>query len=76
MTSVSFHLPEEHLFQHSVGGADHGFPVCVEAVKFQLRGDELSGHLCVSGRASSTATETQQKLLTLQFQAQTVNVIG
>lgn len=62
--AVSLHtfgvVPEEHLFEHAVGGGDAGQPPCGEWVELQVGGNDLSGHLCVCSRTCTTTAGQQQ----------------
>ena len=50
-------LPEQHLFEQTIGCADPGLTSCVEPMQLQFWRDHLCCHLCICCCASSAATE-------------------
>lgn len=54
-------LPEEHLFEHAVGGGDPWETPGGQSMELQVRGDDLCGHLSVRRGTGSTTTTQQDK---------------
>lgn len=66
-------LPEEHLFEHAVGGGNSWETAGGQRMELQVRGDDLCGHLSVCCRSGSTTTTEWEKERETPFRKTSLN---